>query len=208
MAEVVIFNGKRFYRYPDSPHRTNRVYYTPGIADRKQGVDYLHREIWKAHNGAIPDRHHVHHRDGNPLNNDLPNLVCLSPAEHAAEHWTEERAAASRDHAASIRSLTKAWHRSPEGREWHRQHGQAAWAKREPVRHVCEECGAEFDSIVRRDSNRFCSNACKAAWRRAGGVDDKDRTCAWCEAIFRVNRYARIQTCSRSCGGKLARAQR
>ena len=25
---------------------------------------YLHRHIWEAHNGPIPDGHHVHHKDG------------------------------------------------------------------------------------------------------------------------------------------------
>lgn len=206
MAEVVVFNGVRFRRYPDSPHRTDRCYFTPGIAERKAGIEHLHREIWKAEHGLIPAGHHIHHRDGNPLNNDIDNLACLSPKDHKAEHWTEERSRAQREHAEAIRPLTVEWHRSPEGRAWHRQHGREAWAKRQGLERQCDQCGQSFDSITRRDNDRFCSNKCKTAWRRASGVDDEERTCGWCGEAFTVNRYSRTKTCSRSCGGKLRRA--
>jgi len=33
-----------------------------------------HRYIWESHNGPIPEGYHIHHRDGNPLNNRLENL--------------------------------------------------------------------------------------------------------------------------------------
>ena len=34
---------------------------------------------------------HVHHKDGNPLNNKAENLICLSPAEHNLIHKKGKR---------------------------------------------------------------------------------------------------------------------
>lgn len=206
MVEVVEFNGIRFRRYPGANQRSNRVYYTPGIADRQNGADYLHREIWKAAHGPIPRGHHIHHRDGDPLNNELDNLACVSPGEHLAEHWTEERAEASRAHMETIRPLTKEWHRSPEGRAWHREHGREAWESREAVERSCDQCGKSFESITRRDNDRFCSNSCKSAWRRDAGLDDEDRTCAACGKTWRPNKYSKARACSRKCAWDLRRS--
>ncbi len=46
----------------------------------------VHRKIWKKHNGDIPKGYHIHHIDGNPYNNDITNLICLPPSEHAEIH--------------------------------------------------------------------------------------------------------------------------
>lgn len=47
-AEVVVFNGIRFYRYPESLYLESRRYFSPGIWDRQRGIESLHREIWKS----------------------------------------------------------------------------------------------------------------------------------------------------------------
>ncbi|MFK0182069.1 HNH endonuclease signature motif containing protein [Streptomyces xanthochromogenes] len=209
MAAVdrVIFRGVIFRRYPDSPNWADRSYFTPGIADRQRGIQRLHQEVWKAANGPIPEGCHVHHRDEDPLNNSLGNLECLTGDEHLGHHM------AHRDHHTpqrlalleAIRPLAAAWHRSDAGRAWHRQHGVDTWAKRRPIRRACDQCQSEFDSITRRDNDRFCSNNCKSKWRKASGVDDEDRTCGSCGATFRINKYARARTCSRICGAQLRR---
>lgn len=46
-----------------------------------------HRKIWKEANGPIPldefgRSYHIHHIDGDPTNNELSNLLCLSPNDH------------------------------------------------------------------------------------------------------------------------------
>ena len=46
----------------------------------------LHRAIWEAHRGPIPVGLYVHHRNGDPADNRLANLMLVTPAEHAAEH--------------------------------------------------------------------------------------------------------------------------
>ena len=50
-------------------------------------TDY--RKIWENANGEIPKGHHIHHIDGDPYNNVLENLICLSEEEHAKIHESE-----------------------------------------------------------------------------------------------------------------------
>lgn len=54
----------------------------------------LHRAIWENHHGwPIPPGHEIHHADGNTLNNDADNLVCINISEHR-----KLSAAARKDH--------------------------------------------------------------------------------------------------------------
>lgn len=46
----------------------------------------IHRAIWIALKGPIPEGHQIHHKDGNPVNNDINNLECLSTKAHADKH--------------------------------------------------------------------------------------------------------------------------
>lgn len=49
----------------------------------------IHRKIWEEKNGKIPKGYHIHHLNGNPYNNEISNLVCLSPEEHGKIHENE-----------------------------------------------------------------------------------------------------------------------
>lgn len=42
--------------------------------------------VWEATHGPLPRGRLVHHRDRNPLNDDLSNLAALTRAEHVKEH--------------------------------------------------------------------------------------------------------------------------
>lgn len=60
------------------------------LAHRKTGRVYLHRHIMSEKLGRLVTRNeHVHHIDGDKLNNDLDNLELLSPSSHATLHNTE-----------------------------------------------------------------------------------------------------------------------
>lgn len=48
-----------------------------------------YRKIYEEHHGIIPDGFHIHHLDGNPSNNDISNLIAISPEEHAILHNDE-----------------------------------------------------------------------------------------------------------------------
>lgn len=199
--DTVIFNGIVFRRYASSP------YYVPGMSHRQHGVDSLHREIWKAAHGPIPAGYHVHHVDHNPLNNDPANLVAM----HPSEHWEHHAASLSPAQLACLRKrIRKAqvaaanWHGTKEGREWHRENAHATgFGRNGHHEKTCERCGVAFIDRSDRGGGRFCSGACKAAFRRASRVDDEDRSCAVCGSAFRVNRYATTRTCSRECASVL-----
>ena len=130
-----MFNGITFRRYPNAKNRSDRNYYIADGRLHAQGIIYLHREIWKFHKGEIPECYHVHHRDENPLNNDISNLELRPEFNHLSEHAknnlsTEEGRKRAKNHMDAIRPKVAEWHRSEEGRTWHRQHGLEVAKKR------------------------------------------------------------------------------
>ena len=196
-SESVRFDGVTFRRYPDSERWSDRSYFRPS---GNSGREALHREVYKAHHGPIPDGWHVHHIDGDPGNNDPDNLAAL-PASAHHEHHGHDRP--SVPPSAEALALAAEWHRSPEGRAWHREHAKALWETRQARTIACEQCGTEFDDISLHA--KFCSNNCKSAARRASGVDDEGRLCGACGETFRVNRYAKAKCCTKSCAWVLRR---
>ena len=166
-VDCIEFNGKKYRRYPDSPRPHLRRYYA---CCGKGGPFLLHRDIWAFHNGVIPEKHHVHHRDGDHLNNDIHNLECVSRRQHDKLHHVQRstyaRSDKQREHLASIRGQTKAWHASPEGLAWHSEHSKRSWESRANRALVCAECSAPFESTF--SDARFCSRSCgNKNWRRA-----------------------------------------
>lgn len=201
-VDKVEFNGITFRRYPESDNRPDRCYYRPSGDLIEEGVEALHREIWRHHNGEIPEGHLIHHKDGDSTNNDIDNLECLSPKEHAERHpeWGNQ----TDEHLERIVELAKEWHKSEKGREWHRKHWHESLAKAFDETHKeCDQCGGDFIDNSVQDAGRFCSNACKAKWRRDSGVDDEERICEACLEPFSVNKYSDRRSCSRRCGGAL-----
>src|ERR1700760_3000001 len=89
-----------------------------------------HVWVWRNEKGPIPRKHHVHHIDGNKSNNDISNLDCLHERDHYRLHLTDEKRQWARKWIEEIRPLTKEWHKSEEGRKWHRQHAKEMnWGK-------------------------------------------------------------------------------
>lgn len=197
MSETTFWNGKKYRRYPDSEHLSDRMYFKRSSG----GKGYLlHRDVWKHENGPIPDGHEIHHRDEDPGNNSPSNLVCLTPAEHKAQHpFDADRLERQRQHLERIRPLTKAWHSSEEGTKKHREIGALAYKNFVPIPKPCDQCGNVFSPGSTGNRDRFCSNACKSAHRRDKGFDDVERRCLWCGETFTANKYRKTKTCSRSC---------
>ena len=195
--ETFDFNGITYYRYPKAKNKSDRVYF-------KHAGKILHREIWKREYGDIPDGFQVHHKDHNPDNNAITNLEVVPAGMHSNRHHVGVCSPATNANLDRIRPLASAWHRSDEGREWHRQHGKDAWKSRQPAERTCDECGNVFMSITLRQNNRFCSNKCKSKWRRDSGLDDIVRTCIQCGKPFKANKYSRTNHCSLSCRARTA----
>lgn len=201
----VIFKGRAYHRYPDSPRRSHRVYYQYHAT---AGVRYLHRDIWlAAHPGEeIPEGWHIHHKDEDPFNNDPSNLVPLPPAEHNEVHpgdqsWEEENLL---DHLDRIRPLASEWHRSEEGRAWHVEHGKRTWEDRQPFpARACEVCGTEFEPMW--PDAKWCSKRCVNRARDKNEKYLETVTCPVCGIEFQRDKYRkkRAATCSRKCGAQL-----
>lgn len=198
MVEIIEWNGTRYRRYPESKHAASRTYFQ---RSKRGGTSWLHRDVWEHERGPIPDGWHIHHIDGNPENNDISNLECVSPKQHAERHvWDDERKRRQAEHLDKIRDATKSWHASDEGRAKHREIGALAYAAFTPEPKPCEHCGTSFAPRKIGNQDRFCSGKCKSAWRRKSGLDDETRACEICGSAFLANKYSKFRTCSRSCG--------
>lgn len=156
--ETIIYRGDKYHRYPKSKHLHLRRYFW---AHTSKTPHALHRQIWIDNVGPIPPKHHIHHRDGDTSNNSISNLECISASEHARHHMLQpERVQKSRQNIKHAQKFATAWHKSPAGRKWHREHAiEIAHGKAKQV--TCHECRKEFTTTVKRHS-RFCSKRCRS----------------------------------------------
>lgn len=187
--EYQVFNGEYFSLDKKS-----------GYWQNTRTRERMHRYVYKYYYGDIPFGFHIHHIDGDKSNNDISNLCLLTPEAHEKLHSemrTPEQRRKLKNNCDKIRHLTKAWHASNTGREWHKQHYEKMksllYTKTEKI---CLNCGKSFFSISHA---KFCCNACKASYRRKNGVDNEIRVCPVCGKEFTVNKYSKTKTCSRKC---------
>lgn len=196
MLKYQYFNGVKFTRDEKSGYYLNSTI-------RKR----MHRYVWEFHNGEIPEGYQVHHKDKDKANNKIENLELIPFSAHAKLH-SKEKAESRYDEIVEnlkTNAIPKAieWHKSEEGREWHREHYKNMSEKL----HVDTKCICEFckkDYIAKRESeNRFCSSKCKSAFRRKSGIDNETRVCIVCNKEFAANKYSKNITCGRSCANRL-----
>ena len=206
--ETYFYNGYRFHRYPNSKCESDRKYYRGWVKINGKFVKtYLHRYIWYLANGEIPKGYCVHHIDGNYDNNTLDNFTILPADEHEKLHiekFGERTWKSICKGLEKAQECAKVWHSSEEGRKWHSQNAKNMWRNKPMRRYVCKMCGKTFESN-KIYPPKFCSNNCRAQWRRISGVDNEERTCAFCGVKFVVNRYSRTKCCSRECANELRR---
>ena len=211
-TDTVVFNGIRFNRYPNSKNQSDSRYYRPSAVHIRQGVGYLHQEVWKSVHGEIPAGYHIHHIDHNTLNNDIGNLEAVEKYKHMKSHMTERAKIIRPDGRTngqawieSARSAAVEWHKSSDGSEWHKMHAKKTFGHDSRVERLvkCENCGEEYTTVdFEKGRVSFCSAKCRSAYRRKSGVDNVERECAVCGDKFTVNKYSKQYTCSRKCGAR------
>ncbi len=167
MKDIITFKGRKYCL-------SGRYYrrYNWG----KKGPSNLHRAIWEHFRGPIPRGLHIHHRNGDGVDNRLANLVLIEGSGHLRKHATERHANGMMLPPGKLaRQRAAEWHGSAEGLEWHRR--QAKERKRTEIwhPHICKECGREFRT-ARPSNAKFCHQNCRsAAFRKRGGHSNGTR---------------------------------
>jgi hypothetical protein len=124
----------------------------------KQRRQLAHRWVWEQAHGSIPAGHEIHHRDHNPLNNAIDNLVCVTAEWHDNYHQR------LREHHRSVDGVER--RRCQRCREWK---ATACYTiRRAGTYHgYCRDCAKAY----RREwtaRNRETFNAKRRAKRAAG----------------------------------------
>lgn len=189
-AETQEFNGIIYNLYDK--------YFQTSDGGRKR----IHRAVWEYYNGEIPEGCHIHHIDHDRLNNDIENLSCMSASEHLRYHAERQPDDKLKKFVEAGQEAARIWHGSPEGIEWHKRQYELtkhALHKEEVI--TCSQCDKQVVAKARKTKSglRFCSNNCKAAWRRESGADHAPRECKHCKQDFMCNKYQKTLYCSSDC---------
>lgn len=197
--EQIIFDGHKFTK------EKKTGYYLKTTKPRTR----LHIYVWEYYNGCkVPKGFDIHHKDKNKDNNDISNLECISRSRHNKIHGEmlteEQREWRRKNMNEKARPEACKWHKSKEGREWHKEQWKNSLGKYQQtkIKKTCEECGEEYEVNYSNASvSRFCSNKCKSRWRRRSGLDNVERICVKCGNTYLVNKYSTGKICRR-CSGK------
>lgn len=195
-SKYVDLDGIRFYK-----ERTGQGYYLGNVPDEngKRHPKRLHVYVWEREYGKIDKGWHIHHIDGNVDNNDLSNLQCIHSFSHGHLHMMNRAEWSRQNLDEKARPKAVEWHKSSQGSAVHKltyeQVTRDIWLA--PVTKVCEICGKEYTTThAKASTSRFCSNNCRAKFRRMSGVDNETRHCVICGSEFTCNKYSKQKCCS------------
>ena len=164
----------------------------------------MHRFVWVCERGDIPKGYDIHHIDHDRSNNDISNLQLLTKSEHRKIHYEElsdERKQAVIDNMNNnARPKAIEWHKSEEGRKWHREMVKKAYAEGKIGKKAvftCEVCGKEFE-VVPKKGHKFCSGKCHQKYLR-DNQPIVTRVCIICGKEYKCKQNSTSKTCSKHC---------
>ena len=175
----------------DSKHqRFNGVTYCQTSTKHYSGRPTIHRAIWFYYYGEIPNGYHIHHIDGNPANNGIENLQCLTVADHAAAHHAMKMVTVCKNCGVKFETNSfRPKHFCSE--ECKHQHTQSLQMETR----ICAVCGKTFS--CRKSLNQTtCSNKC--AWQIRPAPSKITATCEVCGKEFTTIRRG-VRYCSQKC---------
>lgn len=214
-ADYIIIDDIYFYKEGKGRYYLGNV---PGDNGKTRPIR-AHKYVWEKHFGKIPKGFSVHHVDRDPRNNDIHNLLLMENSTHASLH-SSERSDWARDNLDKfIRPLAIEWHKSEEGREWHKKHYEEVTREKwnTYVTKQCTVCGKEYQ--VKSSSaykSKYCSDYCKnrseskKAYTKANHEKirsyftskQEERICPVCGKTFLAIKYYKTLCCSPECRGK------
>jgi hypothetical protein len=169
--EKVIVDGVTFRRYPNSTHAELAKYFLSS-PEKRWGykTKSLHRYIWEKYKGKIPKGFHVHHKDHNPANNDISNLLCISPKQHNGEHYQEMLPKWQKNIEEKARPKAIEWHKSKKAKAFHKRIAKLSWKNKKFIAKICLVCKKEYKTPFPTRS-KYCSLNCRAtSVRRRKGI--------------------------------------
>jgi protein-arginine kinase activator protein McsA len=169
-TETIIFNGREYHRNPGAiqKHRQRYFWGRRELGDKKKIA--LHVAVWEHHNGHVPEGMVIHHKDGDPRNNDISNLACISLSMHGTLHNTGRNLDGARHSkmyrhtcqqcGATYESFRKKRTRfcSLECQHQNSNDRRASAARKH--QHKCQKCGAMYETF-RKTRTKFCSRKCQ-----------------------------------------------
>lgn len=192
---VVELDGMEFRRYPNGKH--GNYYYRKW---KENGVDkhlILHQYIYEKHYGKLPKGMVVHHKDFNPLNNDISNLVAVTIAEHMRIHANLVKWKAENGDEFKKRCYSKD--------NWQQRRAKVL-LNLANERRKCEWCGYEFTPT--NTHQRFCSKPCHHKWQYKAPENNIEMVCQHCGKTFMGNKYLKPKCCSEECAHLMSASRR
>ena len=189
-------DGIRFYSKPEGYFKADYIRY---------GGITIHRYVWEKYHGEIPAGFHIHHKDHDKANNAIENLELIKASEHSKEHAAIRKEQGwKHPNMQPALSAAREWHQSEAGLLWHQAHGKTTWVGREKTTYVCRHCTKPYEGLVgsRKSGSGFCSNNCRAYWRKASGIDNIELACPVCQKNYTTHKYSRAKYCSKTCSTK------
>ena len=206
--DIIIYNGGKFTRYPNAKGNTEKRYYSGWVGNPKK-KKRLHVYKYENEIGEVPKGFHVHHIDGNTLNNEISNLQIIERSAHHKMHMADEKRKEQSRQALKNFAQPAAceWHKSQNGRKWHKELMQSRIAKAK-TEIKCKECEKTFVGNVGVGfDSKFCCVQCKTRYGQRIYRSDKryyvEKECVVCSKKYSVSKWVKTKCCNRSCGGKL-----